>query len=724
MVSETIKSLKRKYKNQAGEKIGRDLIQPCLKEAIKYRRGTGTFSSSAFKAYIGAIDHFINDDVKIEILCSPKIDLNLLKVLEKCNSESDRDKILQKTTNEILLAAAGCKAQPERPDYRSTLLAYLIANNKLEIKIALPLNNSAVQLFDTSEDQDLDMDNINTRAMYHIKYGYFIFPDKSVVAFEGSVNETDTALNFNTEKATVYRSWEDKDDDRLKDVVEELDNDWEGRNNDIRIYNIDDDALKIIREQAPTTRPQKPRNEIKTPSIPVPSTEVELTSSNLRPYQQKAIESWIGNDCKGILAMATGSGKTRTAIKMLQEFKNHNPGGLIVVVVPYKILASQWIKEIQENTGIAPVGVFDNFQNWSSQLQNWLVLSEYTSTDAPILVAVNKSFKSSRFQELLTQIEYIKEKNHLLIVDECHHFNDASSLKKLPESFNFRLGLSATPYDQFEDNPEDRFLEKYFKGIVFEYTLQEAITSGYLCPYDYNVIPVSLNETETDEYEDLSKKIGQALARERNATDESFNLDSLISKRTRLLGKAEDKLIKLHQHLVKKGKHKFVLVYCGDGIDEDEGERVKQIEKVSKLLSELNWNVGRISSQENDDLRDRTIDALKREILDAIVSIQVLDEGVDIPSCEIAYILASKRSERVFIQRRGRVLRLSKDTGKQKATIYDFVITSTYRNNEASKKLAQNEFERVYHFAKDALNKEQIFTEYSQQLDEIQGSQQ
>ena len=86
MISETIKSLKRKYKNQAGEKIGRDLIQPCLKEAIKYRRGTGTFSSSAFKAYIGAIDHFINDDVKIEILCSPKIDINLLKVLEKCNS--------------------------------------------------------------------------------------------------------------------------------------------------------------------------------------------------------------------------------------------------------------------------------------------------------------------------------------------------------------------------------------------------------------------------------------------------------------------------------------------------------------------------------------------------------------------------------------------------------------------------------------------------------------
>ena len=151
MVSEVIKSLKRKYKNQDGEKIGRDLIQPCLKECIKYRRGTGTFSSSAFKAYIGAIDHFLNDDIKIEILCSPKIDINLLKVLEKCTASYDRDKILQKTTNELLLAAAGCKADPDRTDYRSTLLAYLIANNKLEIKIALPLNNSAIQTFDSSK---------------------------------------------------------------------------------------------------------------------------------------------------------------------------------------------------------------------------------------------------------------------------------------------------------------------------------------------------------------------------------------------------------------------------------------------------------------------------------------------------------------------------------------------------------------------------------------------
>lgn len=230
MVSEVIKSLKRKYKNQDGVKIGRDLIQLCLKECDKYRRGTGTFSSSAFKAYIGAIDHFIHDEIKIEILCSPKIDDILLRSLEKCTASYERDKILQRTTNELLLAAAGCKSDPDRADYRSMLLSYLIANNKLEIKIALPLSNPSIQTFD-SDDDDFDMDDINSRAMYHIKYGYFVFPDQSIVAFEGSVNESDTAFNYNTEKATVYRSWDEYDvkSGRLNDVIEDLDKDWEGK---------------------------------------------------------------------------------------------------------------------------------------------------------------------------------------------------------------------------------------------------------------------------------------------------------------------------------------------------------------------------------------------------------------------------------------------------------------------------------------------------------------
>ena len=713
MVSHAIKSLKRKYKNQDGEKIGRDLIQPCLKECVKYRRGTGTFSSSAFKAYIGAIDHFLNDDIKIEILCSPKIDINLLKVLEKCTAIYDRDKILQKTTNELLLAAAGCKADPERTDFRSTLLAYLIANDKLEIKIALPLNNSAIQTFDSSEDDELDMENINTRAMYHIKYGYFVFPDKSIVAFEGSVNETDTALNFNTEKATVYRSWVPGDEERLQDVIEDLDKDWNGENNDIRIYSIDSDTLKIIREHAPTSKPQRQNFKLSTPikESEDSAKNMEIPGvPNLRNYQIEALKKWKENQYKGILAMATGSGKTLTAIHALANFRRSVPSGFIFIVVPKQNLAVQWIDNLKD-AGFYSIPVFDNYDNWYESFKNATVAAQLTKSNAPCIVAVVNSFKKPEFQELIHSLENAKEKNHLIIADECHYFNSEAQIKHLPTFIKYRIGLSATPYDQFEDVPEAQYLKEYFGDIIFKYTLRDAIDAGYLCKYEYHAIEVSLDEDETLAYEEYSKKIGAAIARDQGSLERSMSLDALLAARARVVGSAKDKLIKLDE-LISKEKKFYCLAYCGDGSGEDETDgKVRQIDQVTNLFNAAGWKVSRITASETLDDREEVIDRLKNKTLNVIASIKVLDEGIDIPCCETAYILASRRSEREHIQRRGRILR--KAENKQTAVLYDFVVTSANSASKAIQNLVKHELERVWRFAEDSINESDTKEKFS-----------
>ena len=72
MASEKIKNLKDRYKN-GYDNIGKDLIGTCLKECTLYRRGTAYFSGSALMAWAEAISHVINDDVKIEIMCSPVV---------------------------------------------------------------------------------------------------------------------------------------------------------------------------------------------------------------------------------------------------------------------------------------------------------------------------------------------------------------------------------------------------------------------------------------------------------------------------------------------------------------------------------------------------------------------------------------------------------------------------------------------------------------------------
>lgn len=96
-------------------------------------------------------------------------------------------------------------------------------------------------------------------------------------------------------------------------------------------------------------------------------------------------------------------------------------------------------------------------------------------------------------------------------------------------------------------------------------------------------------------------------------------------------------------------------------------------------------------------------------IIDTLVAIRCLDEGVDIPSMQTAVIAASTTNPRQFIQRRGRVLRRS--PGKTHATIYDLVVTpgdpselpDTIFNVE--RRLFRKELARVVEFARSARNR-------------------
>jgi len=706
MVSKAILGLERKYKNQSNVRIGRDFIQPCLKECKKYRRGTGTFSSSAFKSYINAIDHFIDDDIKIEILCSPKIDFPLYETLKNCNSDKDRDDIIQELTNNIAKIAAGFKDNPKDQDYRSLLIAYLITNKKLEIKIAQPLNYKAIQTYDSSaiNDEDPDMDDVNTRAMYHIKYGYFEFEGNIKVAFEGSVNETDTAFNMNSEKATVFRSWEPKDTERMEDIINDLDIDWNGENKDIKLYEIDDETLKVISEHVHKyTNGKRPTKKIDNPVNP-PKNKKNDSGIELRDYQKTALLNWENNNLKGILAMATGTGKTLTAIHAVLRFKEKYPGGFVFIVVPKQDLARQWI-DVFSQIDMTIIPAFENKGKWLDSLKSACIEASYEKTNGACIISVVNTFISPSFKGILDLFELIKEKNHLLIADECHYFNDEIQINKLPAFINCRLGLSATPYDQFEQTKDKQFLENYFGDIVFKYSLKQAIDSGRLTPYKYYVVDIHLNEEETEEYLELSKKIAAAY----HYADKEPK-DALLAKRSRLVADAEEKLTKL-QVISQEKKEPYNLIYCGDSTD-GELDPIKQINKVTKIFNDSGWNISQITfTEKKPEDRLRIIDNFERGSIDVLASIRILDEGIDLPCCRKAYILSSRRSSREHIQRRGRVLRTFGEE-KKYAEIYDFAITSTADNKPSTRTLIKNELERVFRFSDDAMNKEEIDSKY------------
>jgi len=676
MPSDAILNLKERYKN-GYDNIGKDLIGACLSECKLYRRGTAYFSGSALMSWSAAKDHVINDKVKIEIICSPVIsDRHFVDILKGSITQEQRNITVQQLADKIVLTAVGFGLNSDRKDYRSQLLAYLIANGQLEFRFAIPKN------CDFPEEPSDD------RNLYHVKVGYFVFEDDSIVAFEGSINESDSAYQYNTESAQVFKSWFDEDRRRVNNLVLDVNADWSRENPHIEVLNLSKEAIEKIRKLSPSERPRRPKS-INNPVLPPP--EPPPSGSGLRPYQEEALNAWKENDYKGILAMATGTGKTKTSIEALTRFLNRTERGLAVITVPYQELARQWVKELGEK-GISTISVFESQENWILSVENIIqahLISSDTNAQLPVLVCVNKTFRDEKFQNLLKRLNG-KPGARMIIVDECHHFNKQNQIDHLPASFRFRLGLSATPYE-FD---EEKYLEKYFGEIVFEFKLSEAIKQGYLCPYTYHPILIEFTESEATKYLEIIKKVTN-----------NKDLDS-YGELDHLLETMVSKLTKLEDVLKENSSKTFSLFYCGEGyVEFENGERLRQVDSLTILLQKLGWRVGRITSADSPSERRGTIANLRAQNIDAIASMRILDEGIDIPDCRRAFILASQRQERQGIQRRGRVLR--KSPGKESAELFDFILVGPKLTNQDLDKLYNREMKRAKMFASDALNRDE-----------------
>ena len=687
--------LKRRYKN-GPDNIGKDLVAPCLRSSTLYRRGTGFFSSGALVAYAEVMDHLIGAHTKIQIICSPVVhDQELLRALNNNLTVEQRKTTIQTLADRIVLEAIGYQMDSNRRDYKKHLLAYLIAKEILEIRFAVPLNFGKI---------NFDQESSLTNNLYHVKTGYFKLSDGSVVAFDGSFNESDAGHQHHVDQTQVWRSWVDNDVERLQDTVEDIDSDWNGTNKYIQVFKMSAEALKLVQESAPGQRP-KPTIASKITATPEDLIKLGIKNNQLREYQEEALSKWREAGYHGILAMATGTGKTRTAIEAIMRFRKERNRGLVIVTVPYLPLATQWIDELSKNN-VSVIKVFESRESWESRVQNLIsshIAGGHSSiVTMPVLVCVNKSFKNQPFQQQLNRLQG-KNGERLLIVDECHHFNKPKQLSKLPTTFQCRLGLSATPYE----SDEPKLLEKYFGEIVYEFSLNKAISEEFLCPYYYNPILIEFTENEAHLFIETTRKIQRENNLESNSEEDEIASDvGIYGELDRILETVIGKLSKLESVLSKIESKKFTLFYCGEGyIRFDDGEKLRQVDSLTRLLDKLHWRVGRITSEERPSDRQITFDNLLQENIDAIASIRVLDEGIDIPNCRQAFILASQRSERQGIQRRGRILR--KSPGKSFASLYDFIIVGPKLSNLELDKLYNRELKRARLFASDAINKDE-----------------
>jgi superfamily II DNA or RNA helicase len=580
---------------------------------------------------------------------------------------------------------------------RLSLLATMISRGILDIKIAFGKHNN----------------------LYHEKLGLITDSVGDTVAFSGSANESVGGLQHNYEVVDVFCSWQASDSDRVKSKMQAFDQLWSGFDDGVDVIDfpqvaldrlmsckqdIDLDELQAM-DMDETGRSSLPSLDLSQNAFRVPQ------SVRLYDYQLQAIQTWMEQGSMGIFDMATGAGKTYTALGALARLSQSLQDKLFVVIVcPYQHLVEQWVEDILA-FGVKPIICYSKY-NWEDKLAKGVDgfnLGVYSSV---CTVACNASYSTPKMQRLLSKIRG----NSVIVVDEAHNFGSPQLQKVLPEHFVYRLALSAT-LDRHHDESGTASLYKYFGTKCIYFGLKDAIDNGFLTPYKYYPIVVKLDCDELQQYVELTNKIIQILVRNGKDNQLPQSAELLLIKRSRLVARAGDKVQALRQAIIPYKDKRNILVYCGatrvsnmvtDTADTQDVEDKRQIEVVTTMLGkDLGMKVSMFTSHE--DARERTV--LKEKFgdgrLQALVAIKCLDEGVNIPSISTAFILASSTNPKEYIQRRGRVLRKSLD--KYQAEIYDFVVMprdiygdtmplSSNINVELS--LIKRELERVRDFVK------------------------
>lgn len=694
----------KEYRNLKCDVIN-DFYVPILSNAVMYKRAVGFFNSAALYEMAIGLRHLVEKQGKMELIVSPRL------------TEEDIQSInLGYKTREEVIERALLRDFDEpknKTEFRKlNLLANLIAEGVLDIKVAFKIN-------------------ANSAGIFHEKIGIVIDAEGNKVAFTGSMNETYSGLLQNYESIDVFCSWRDEDYDRVNIKENAFDNLWDNLDTAMEVIPFPKVAVERLNSyKVEKTEPLcvEIQNEDDSQDVffKIPD------NVDLYDYQREAIESWKNNNYCGIFDMATGAGKTFTALGALSALsKNLNNHIAVVIVAPYQHLVEQWVEDIIQ-FNVKPIVAYSYpGQKWRKQFSDAVTAYNVGAIDNFCVIATNATFSLNDFQSILQKFK----KNFAFVVDEAHNFGAVKLSSLLPKKARYRLALSAT-IERFRDEEGTNKLRKYFGKTCISFSLKEAIQKGFLTSYYYHPVVVYLNADEYEQYQEITKTIIRNGGASQENIDKNPYIEMLLIKRARIISGCKEKVPKLVEVMKPYRTDNYILVYCGatkydnDSSDLKDDDEVRQIEEVNKrLYYELGMKVHKFTSEENKEERDE----IKRMFasgteLQVITAIKCLDEGVNIPSIKKAFILASSTNPKEYIQRRGRVLRRAK--GKEYAEIFDFITLPrpleevqfcSEEELSCDLSLVRKEFLRMIDFAETARNpfeidklKEDIQNAYNQ----------
>lgn len=591
-----------------------ELYTPCLKWAERFDRGVGYFTTGWLTYNVAGLSDFASRGGKMRLITSPIL------------STEDTDAIIGAENQDgsaflrleaALLENVEILKQEMEADIINTF-SWMLYDGIIDMRFAIPCEKL--------EEGD-----------FHDKFGIF-YKGNDALSFSGSINDSKRGFQ-NYESIKVFKTWAgtqeyvDADTARFE-----------------KIWNRKDRNLKMF------TIPQAVKNKI-----------FELRSPD-RPYSLPAGSSkWVHQDIAvktflekehGILAMATGTGKTVTAMKIINKLFDSGEIRRVVITMYGNDLLDQWAIQIRENYKNKQI----NYHYASQKMMKDFVMHP----DDSVLILSRDARNLSKLLDLFDRLPGDYRNDTLFVFDEVHGAGSNTFVENLSgrlSPYRYRLGLSATPEREYDEAGND-FLLNEIGEVIFEFTLQDAIQKGILCEFNYIPLPYVLSDEEklkkrkiiaafnakkeSGEPVDEKDMFTQLALVNKTAVNKLEEFESLISQRPELLQKciifvqAMEYGAKLQEILVRYSD-KYHTYYADD-------------EKINLE----NFAAGKI---------------------DCLLTCKKVSEGIDISSVTNIILFSSDRSRLVTTQRIGRALRLDKNNPEKKATVVDFVIEDSEEND-------------------------------------------
>lgn len=685
--------------------IASELLVPGMKVAKFVRIMVGFFNSRSFAQLAPGLAAFINGtNSPLQLLLSPNL------------SSEDRDAINRALVEPEAVALSAftrlfegaCASESAIAVHAADCLAYLIASDRLLLRFVLMkqgLFHPKVWLFEAGGD---------------------------ILAVHGSSNLTEAGLLYNGEIVSVDRPWKDGPaaEARVNGLVNMFEEYWANkRDHSITVgprvglvvtqHDLKrkptmedfwrawfDDTKKGLAPPLPGRArqllgPRAPASPAQLLAIP-PDLDWE---SGPFAHQGTAVHAWESNDRRGIMAIATGGGKTTSALICAARLQDaHDRPLLVLILVPSDPLLHQWASEA-ERFGLRP-HVLSRLSSSERipYLYGIVTGLVHGLARTEVLISSNQLFVSSEpLRDFFRSLP--KEVAVLLIADEVHNLGTRSFLSDPPATIPYRLGLSATPIRQYDaDGTEDLF--KFFGKTVIDFDLGRAIAAGCLTPYNYHLHEVHLSNEEMDLWDEITEKLKrQGFAADDEGQTGGLNaaVQRLLEKRRAILENAEEKLAVLQRLLAKSPPTAVSRTLIYASAKSDPLDRGRQITRVNRMLNELGIISHQLTYSETGGPRARQILAdFATGHYQSLTCMKVLDEGVDVPSTSTAYLLASSTVRREWVQRRGRVLRRS--PGKHIANLHDFFLLPPNPNERNGRSILRSELARADEFCQLAEN--------------------